>query len=357
MDQHRTPAKPLRALEPFWECGVEACARNGLHEAAGKRWQQLEAERVSSSSPFERFVGFSFRVFRVIISLMRTHIAKSLVLLAVGVTAVSSAERTVGTGAAFKGPVGLQLYSLRDSFKQDVAATLDFVRQLGFQYVELAGTYGLSADVFRQMLDARGLVAISGLFPMDRFLKEPDAVAREAKALGLTYVGVAWYPHKAPLDEAQARKMAADFNAAGKAMFEHGLKFFYHNHGYEFHPWGDRTLMDLIMEETDPKLVTFQMDVLWTVFPGQDPVAWLRRYPGRWELMHLKDLKQSVQGDLSGKTDVRNNVVLGTGQVDFRAVLKAAQETGVKWYFIEDESPAVRDQLPASLRFLETVSW
>lgn len=288
---------------------------------------------------------------------MKTHITAGLAWLAVSVFAAGAEERAVGTGASFKGPVGLQLYSLRDSFKQDVGATLDFVRQLGFQYVELAGTYGRSAEAFRKMLDERGLVAIAGHFSMDRFLNDPDGVARDAKALGLTYVGVAWYPHKAPLDEAQARKMAADFNAAGKAMAERGLKFFYHNHGYEFHPWGDRTLMDLVMQETDPKLVTFEMDVLWTVFPGQDPAAWLRRYPGRWELMHLKDLRKGVQGDLSGKTDVRNDVALGSGQVDFPSLLKTAQETGVKWYFIEDESPTVREQLPQSLRFLETVSW
>jgi len=278
-------------------------------------------------------------------------------LLALSFVAAGAEERTVGTGAAFKGPVGLQLYSLRDSFKQDVGATLDHVRQLGFKYVELAGTYGLSAEAFRQMLDARGLVAVAGHFPMDRFLKDPDAVAREAKALGLTYVGVAWYPHKAPLDEAQARKMAADFNAAGTAMAERGLRFFYHNHGYEFHPWGDRTLMDLLLQETDPKTVTFEMDVLWTVFPGQDPAAWLRRYPGRWELMHLKDLRKGVQGDLSGKTDVRNDVALGTGQVDFPVLLKTAQETGVKWYFIEDESPTVREQLPQSLSYLKSLVW
>ncbi|MCX7818411.1 MAG: sugar phosphate isomerase/epimerase [Kiritimatiellae bacterium] len=288
---------------------------------------------------------------------MKTPVRQSLLLAATLILAAHAQERSVGTGPSFKGPIGLQLYSLRDSFKQDVGATLDFVRELGFKYVELAGTYGLSAEAFRQMLDTRGLVAVAAHYPMERFLKDPDSIAREAKALGLTYVGVAWYPHKAPLDEAQARKMAADFNAAGRAMAERGLRFFYHNHGYEFHPWGNRTLMDLVIEETDPKLVTFEMDVLWTIFPGQDPAAWLRRYPGRWELMHLKDLKKGVQGDLSGKTDVRNDVALGTGQVDFPALLKAAAETGVKWYFIEDESPTVREQLPQSLRFLENVKW
>lgn len=273
------------------------------------------------------------------------------------VAAAAAGERNVGVGASFKGPVGLQLYSLRDGFKDTVGRTLDEVRAFGFRYVELAGTYNLSPEEFRRELDARGLIAVAAHFPMDRFLKDPDALAREAKALGLQYAGIAWYPHKAPLDEAQCLKMAADFNAAGRAMADRGLKFFYHNHGYEFQPWKNGTLFDLLVEKTDPELVAFEMDVLWTIFPGQDPAALLRKYGRRWELMHLKDLRKDVRGDLSGKTPTTNDVALGTGQVDYRAVLKAAQEVGVRWYFIEDESPAVREQIPVSLRFLEQISW
>jgi sugar phosphate isomerase/epimerase len=99
------------------------------------------------------------------------------------------------------------------------------------------------------------------------------------------------------------------------------------------------------------------MDVLWTQFPGQDPAALLEKYGSRWELMHLKDLKKGVPGDMSGKTDKTNDVALGSGQLDFPAVLKAAKKAGVKWYFIEDESPTVMDQIPVSLKFLESVSW
>ena len=279
-----------------------------------------------------------------------------LTLACVALTAIAG-EKTVGTGDAFKGPVGLQLYSLRESFKKDVPATLDAVKALGFKYVELAGTYDLSAAEFRKLLDARGLVAIAGHFPLDRYQKDPDGLAADARALGLQYVGIAWYGHKSPFDEAQCRKMAADFNAAGKAMAERGLKFYYHNHGYEFEPHAGGTLFDLLMAETDPKVVFFQMDVLWTIFPGQDPAKLLDKYGSRWALLHLKDLRKGVKGDMTGHTDVKNDVALGTGQVDYPAVLKAAQKAGVKWYFIEDESPTVTEQLPVSLRFLEQVAW
>jgi sugar phosphate isomerase/epimerase len=254
-----------------------------------------------------------------------------------------------------KAPVGLQLYSLRTQFQAEgVAKTLDRVKAMGFKYVELAGTYNLPADKFKAMLDERGLVAISGHFPYDRFKNEPDKVAAEAKALGLQAVGTAWISHTAPFTEAAARDAIAVFNKAGKVLADANIKFYYHNHGYEFHKHGDATLFDLIARETDPKLVSFEMDLVWVVHPGQDPAALIAKYPDRWIFTHLKDLKKGVPtGDLSGKTDVRNDVPLGTGQVNFPAFFKAAENGTVKYHFIEDESPTVVDQIPQSLEYLK----
>ena len=170
-------------------------------------------------------------------------------------------------------------------------------------------------------------------------------------------MGVAWIPHEGDFTVKDALEAARVFNTAGKAAAKEGLRLYYHNHGYEFQPYALGTLLDLLMQKTDPRYVSFQMDLLWTVHPGQDPVKLLRTYPNRWVLMHLKDLRQGVKGDLSGHTDVRNDVALGTGQMDFSAILKTAQEIGVKWYFIEDESPLAEEQIPQSLKFLERVSW
>ncbi len=142
------------------------------------------------------------------------------------------------------------------------------------------------------------------------------------------------------------------------ALAKHGIKFYYHNHGYEFQPYENGTLFDLLVAETDPKTVFFQMDVLWTVFPGQDPAQLLEKYPNRWLLLHLKDLKKGVPtGSLSGSTALTNDVALGTGQVQWPSLLRAAEKAGIKYYFIEDESPTVIKQLPRSLRFLESLEW
>lgn len=266
-------------------------------------------------------------------------------------------QRATGTGPSFKGPIGLQLYSLRAQFAKDVPSTLDQVQKLGFKYVELAGTYGVPPAKFKEMLDARGLKAISGHFQYEQCRDHIEDIARDAKILGLEYVGCAWIPHKDPFDEKTCREAAAVFNHAGEALAKHGLKFFYHTHGYEFLPYGNGTLFDLLMSETKPEFVAFQMDIFWVVQPGQDPVKLFEKYGKRFELMHLKDMKSGTPAGFTGHSDVTNDVPLGAGTIDLPAVLRAAKKSGVKWYFIEDESPTVGDQIPVSLRYLEKLKF
>lgn len=263
-----------------------------------------------------------------------------------------------GTGTSFKGPIGLQLYSLRDQFAKDVTGSLDRVRDLGMQYVELAGTYKLKPEDFKKQLAAKGLQPISAHFSFDQFAKDPEAVAREAKTLGVQYAGCAWIPHQDPFDEKTAREAAAVFNRAGAALAQHGLKFFYHTHGYEFQPYGAGTLFDLLMAETKPELVRYEMDVFWIVHPKQDPVKLLEKYGNRFELMHVKDMRRGMPtGLLTGQSDVNNDVAIGSGTLNWPDILKAANQAGVKWYFIEDESPVSIEQIPLSMRFLERVKF
>jgi sugar phosphate isomerase/epimerase len=271
---------------------------------------------------------------------------------------VNAAEKPVGVGPKFKGPVGLQLYSLRGSFDKDVPGTLDKVKSFGIKYVELASTYKMPPEKFKQMLDERGLVAVSAHYPYERYRDDAEGVAKEAHTLGLKYCGVAWIPHKDPFDEKTCREAAAVFNKAGEVLAKHGIQFFYHTHGYEFQKEGDGTLFDLLLKETDPKKVAYEMDVFWIVHPGQDPVALLNKYGKRFALMHIKDMKKGTQtGLLTGHSDVNNDVALGAGTMDWPAILKAAKKAGVKYYFIEDESDHAAEQIPQSLQFLEQVKW
>ena len=290
--------------------------------------------------------------------IIHTLFATTLMALISVTAGGADAPKPAGTGDSFKGPLGLQLYSLRDEFKKDVPATLATVNKLGFRTVELAGTYGKSSEEFNALLATNHLKAIAGHFGFDRFRDDPEGVAKEAKALGLEWAGTAWAKPKGEVNEEWARETAKVFNRAGEVLAKHGIKFYYHNHGYEFVPYMDGTLLDLLMKETKPGLVYFEMDVMWTVFPGQDPTKLIEKHAGRWALMHIKELKKGVPtGSLSGGTDNKNGVVIGTGQTDWPSLLKASQKAGVKHYFIEDESPTVLEQIPQSLKYLEQIKF
>ena len=261
-------------------------------------------------------------------------------------------------GSAGKTPIGLQLYSLRNQLATNVPGTLDEIKSWGITNVELAGTYDLTPEQFKAQLAARGFNAFSGHFPYDRLRDDPEGVARDAKTLGLTYVGCAWIPHddSKPFDEKTCREAIAVFNRAGEVLARHGLTFFYHAHGYEFQPYQNGTLLDLMMTGTNPKFVSFQMDVFWIVHPGQDPVKLLEKYGRRWQLMHLKGMRDSTPtGLLTGHSAVTNDVAVGTGKIDYMPILQAAKKAGVKWYVIEDESPLSEQQIPQSYHYLETL--
>jgi len=262
--------------------------------------------------------------------------------------------RTIGSVGA---PIGLQLWSLRAMARTDPKAMLEFTRAQGITHVETAGLYG-TPEQTAELIRNAGLRATSMHIGMDDFKKNPQKVIADAKALGVRYVGTAWYPHQGAFKESDARQAIADFNAVGKTMKDAGLQFFYHNHGYEPVPFGDGTLLDLIIRETDPDLVKFEMDVLWTWLPGVDPVALIKKYPGRFKLMHIKDMKPGVpRGSLSGGIPDSLKSVIGQGQVNWTEVFKAAKADGFEHYYLEDETTDPPKNIPPSVRYVEAIKF
>ena len=237
-----------------------------------------------------------------------------------------------------------------------MAATLDTIKRLGITDMEFSNLFGQTAANIRKMLDARGMKCSSFGVSYDDAVNKTEEVARNAKTLGAQFVRVAWIPHEGDFNLALAKKTVTDFNAIGKKLKEDfGLTFCYHNHGYEFQPYEGGTFFDYIVKNTDPKYVSFEMDILWVFHPGQDPVALLNKYGNRFKLMHVKDLRKGVKGDLSGHTPVENDVALGTGQLNLPPILKAAVKAGVQHFYIEDESPSVSTQVPQSIQFLKSL--
>jgi sugar phosphate isomerase/epimerase len=277
---------------------------------------------------------------------MRTSFLQRLLLV------VSSVFISLAVQAQVE--IGLQLYSFRNQIPKDVPGMLQKISAMGFRSIEGGGTYKLSKEAFKQLLDKNNLQMVSYGAGFEELEKDPQAVAENATFFGSKYVMCSWVPHKGEVFTIDDTKRAvAVFNAAGKVLKEKGLQFVYHAHGYEFQPYEGGTYFDYMLQHMDPTYANFQMDVFWFKNSGQDPAAYLLQYPNRFLTLHLKDRKHGTPNNVTAKADVETNVVLGTGDVNIPAVMAAAKKIGIKYAFIEDESSRVESQVPQSLDFVK----
>jgi sugar phosphate isomerase/epimerase len=259
--------------------------------------------------------------------------------------------------AAGRPPIGLQLYSLRHQLQKDVPGTLAKVKAMGFEDVETAGTYGMSVADFAAALRQAGLRARAAHFPYEQFRDDAAGVVRDAQALGASFMVCAWIPHQGAFSSEHVKGAAAVFGGAARAGKPQGLRFAYHLHGYEFVAAPGGTLFDALVAQTANDGVNFEVDVLWAKAGGADPGKLIEKLAGRVPLTHLKDMRKGTQytppvASLPDDT----NVVLGTGLLDFPAILKASEKAGVEIHFLEDEHPESIAQLPRSLAYLRTIA-
>ena len=252
--------------------------------------------------------------------------------------------------------IGMVSFTYRNSLSKDMAKTLDTLKNQGITDMEFSSLFGKTAQEVRNLLDERGMKCSSFGVGMADALNKTDQVGENAKILGASFVRVAWIPHTGPFTLELAQKTAQEFNQIGKALKEkYDLTFCYHNHGFEFEPYGEGTLFDYLLQNTDPKFVSYEMDILWTFFPGQNPATLLEKYGNRFKLMHLKDLKKGVQGNMSGGTSVENDVALGSGQLNIPEIMKAAKKAKIQHYYLEDESSRYPVQTRQSRTYLSNL--
>ncbi|CAM4350308.1 sugar phosphate isomerase/epimerase [Cytophagaceae bacterium 50C-KIRBA] len=252
--------------------------------------------------------------------------------------------------------IGMVSFTYRNSLSKNMAKTLDTLKNQGITDMEFSSLFGKTAQEVRDLLDERGMKCSSFGVNMADALNKTDQVGENAKTLGASFVRVAWIPHTGPFTLEMAQKTAQEFNQIGKALKEkYDLTFCYHNHGFEFEPYGEGTLFDYLVQNTDPKFVSYEMDILWTFFPGQNPASLLEKYGNRFKLVHLKDLKKGVQGNMSGGTSVENDVALGSGQLNIPEIMKAAKKAKIQHYYLEDESSRYPVQTRQSRTYLSNL--
>jgi sugar phosphate isomerase/epimerase len=251
--------------------------------------------------------------------------------------------------------VGLELYSLRREIAADLPGTLAQVRAMGFREVEVPGYYGLTAAEFRKALDNAGLQASALVTQWDTLEKGIGPIAGDLATLGATWAILPWIPHGDKFELQDAHSAAIRMNAWAADLKIAGIGFAYHPHGYEFQPAREGTLFDVLASSTDPT-VSFEMDTFWIAWPGQDCVRLLNKYPHRFRLLHLKDLKRGAgAGNLSGSAPEEDSVAIGDGVIPWADVFSAARRHGCEKYYIEDESPNAAKQIPRSLAFLSSL--
>ncbi|MCX6623550.1 MAG: sugar phosphate isomerase/epimerase [Acidobacteria bacterium] len=252
--------------------------------------------------------------------------------------------------------MGLELYSLRSLAGKDLPGTLKLAHELGFAELETGALYGRTAEQFQKLAAANGLKVTATMADWNSLTKSTGEAARIAHTFGARYVVCSTIPHRKLLKAEDVDRAAENFNRWGAALAGEGLTLCYHTHGSEFSPGPDGTQFDSLMKKTDPKHVAYEMDVMWIVFGNQDPVALLKKYTGRFPLMHVKDMRKGEPhtGD-PGPVREEASVPLGTGELDFVSIFRAAASHGVKHYYIEEEHPNAVAQIRQSLEYLRNL--
>ena len=277
------------------------------------------------------------------------------------VTSVKSPRLFAKAGPLrFRGPFGLELYSLRNQIKRGDASTveaaLNYAKQVGYTEIEVPELYGLTAADFRKRLDQAGLPCTSLMTTYDECQNHLEDVIQNAHTLGAGHIINVWIPHRGPFTLPVCQQAITDYNQWGEKVHAAGLRFGHHTHGYEFQPYHGRPLFDMLIDQTHPSFVEYEMDIFWVVDAGESPVATMRRYPNRFRLLHLKDmLKGPPVKNYTGGAPLSWDVALGTGRIDLKGILREAHKIGVKQFYVEDESDNSRQNIVKSLHFLKTV--
>jgi sugar phosphate isomerase/epimerase len=252
------------------------------------------------------------------------------------------------------GKIGLQLYTVRFAMDQDFHGTIARVATIGYQEVELAGfAQGGSGEItyfkhspkdVHAALGSQGLSAPSTHVTFKSL--QPDnfgSVLEASKILGHSYIVCPWIEEEIRKQPDGWKRAAEAFNHAGEACQKAGIQFAYHNHWFEFAPGADGKMpYDVLLQETDANLVKMELDLCWIVVGGQNPVQYFEKYPGRFPLVHVKDMKKIPKVDSSGGQNFGDSLDMtsvGSGVIDWKQILGKSERAGIKHYFVEHDKP------------------
>jgi sugar phosphate isomerase/epimerase len=238
------------------------------------------------------------------------------------------------------GPLGLQLYTVRDAMKSDFAGTLAKVAAIGYRQVEFAGYFDRDPSEIRALLDKNHLVAPSAHVDYAVVENKWQQTLDAAHAIGHSYIVCPWIEESQRQQPDGWKRAAELFNRAGEASRKANIQFAYHNHNFEFAPsptLGGKLPYDFLLAETDANLVAMEMDLCWISVGGRDPVEYFEKYPGRFPLVHVKDWK----GHGGNIDDAKEKMsAVGQGDIDWTRIFAKSGKAGIKHYFVENDEPS-----------------
>lgn len=231
-----------------------------------------------------------------------------------------------------KSIVGIQLYTLHKQMKEDALGTMNKVAEIGYNAIETAGYsdrkfYGFAPEEFKTIVENMGMVPQSSHAGVN--LENIDETIEDTVNAGMSYLVLP------SLDKSKRNtldsypRVADEFNQMGEKCKDAGLTFAYHNHAFEFEMLEEKVPYDILLKNTDPELVTMQLDLYWIVYAGKDPIEYFNRFPGRFELFHVKDMSRAASME---------STEIGEGSIDFKAIFAEKAKAGMKCFYLEQES-------------------
>jgi sugar phosphate isomerase/epimerase len=257
--------------------------------------------------------------------------------------------------------VGVQLYTVRDLMKSDFEGTIAKVAAIGYKEVEFAGYFGRTPQQVRAVLDKNGLKAPATHVQYDELDEKFPAVIEASKTIGLEYIVCPWIPEDLRKSPDIWKQASEKFNRCGEQSKKAGMQFAYHNHWFEFLPVDGKLPYDALLELCDKDLVKMELDLCWITTAGGDPLKYFDRYPGRFPLVHVKDLKKLPVITAGGPQNFGDTVDLtevGSGIIDWKRIFAASDKAGIKHYIVEHDHPkAPLESIAGSYAYLNKLRW
>lgn len=249
-------------------------------------------------------------------------------------------------------PIGLQLYTLRQVINKDVKGTIKQLADWGYREFETYGynngmLFGMTSKEFNDYVRSVGARVVSGHYGIDVIRGDWEKAVADAKDAGQEFMCLPWIAEPDRTADGY-KKIIADTNKAGEVAKKAGIRMGYHNHAFEFEKAGDKTGFELLLAELDPRYVGMELDIYWVVRAGHDPIKLINQYPGRFEQWHVKDMD---------KTNPERNADVGTGTIDWKPIFAQAKKSGMKHYYIEQETYPVdpMSSTKNSIDYLKTI--